>query len=124
MLMALGMFAFELGSLPYAELERRTDWRFGESPRFGARPASQFLGPGGDTIRLSGMIAPGVAGSFSSLRTLRELAGQGESWPLVDGTGRVFGNYRIDAVDDRQTAFLDNGVPRMSDFSIDITRVS
>ena len=122
--MSLGMFAFEMGTVPFQELGRSTEWRHGSTPRFGARPASQYLGPGDDKVTLTGALIPGFAGTHASLRSLKEMADQGEAWPLVDGSGRVHGIFRIDRIDDRQGQFLDNGVPRRSDFTIELARVS
>jgi hypothetical protein len=121
--MSLGMFAFEIGTLPFQELARTTDWRHGSSPRFGARPASQYLGPGEDRVNLVGALLPGLAGTYSSLRTLREMADQGDAWPLVEGGGRVLGNFRIDRIDERQNHFTVDGVPRRADFTVDLARV-
>jgi phage protein U len=123
-LMSLGMFPFEMGTLAYQELGRKSSWRHASSDRFGARPATQYLGPGDDDVSLSGAILPGFAGSFASLETLREMAGTGDAWPLVDGGGRVFGNYRIEGIGEGRSVFMDDGAARRGDFSIELKRVS
>lgn len=124
MLMSLGMFTFELATLPFQDLGRKTDWRHGTSPRFGARPASQYLGPGDETVTLSGVLVPGVAGAASSLATLKDMAGQGEAFPLVDGTGVVHGAFTIGTIDERQSNFTLGGIARKIDFTIELRRVS
>lgn len=124
MLMSLGMFGFELGTLPYQELTRRTAWKHARSPRFGAFDASQYVGPGEDRVTLSGALLPPIAGSYSSLRDLREMGDEGEAWPLVDGEGRVLGVFTIETIDERQSYHLDNGVPRKVDFTVELNRVS
>lgn len=123
MLMSLGMFAFEMGTLPYQELVRKTEWRHGSTPRFGARDASQYIGPGADQISLSGAIYPGVGGSHQSLRDLRDMGDQGEAWPLVDGTGRQLGVFTIGSIEERQAVFTVDGVPRTADFTIELSRI-
>ena len=123
MLMTLGLFVFERATVPFLDRDRRTDWRHGSSERFGARPASQFLGSGEVEIVLAGLIVPEIAGRHSEIRTLRDMADQGEAWPLVDGAGQVFGDYKILSIDERQSEFLDNGVPRRSDFRVTLRRV-
>lgn len=123
MLMSLGMFAFEIGTLPYQELQRRTDWRHASTSRVGVRAARQFLGPGEDRISLSGWIAPEFAGDPVSLETLRELGDQGEALPLVDGRGNVFGAFVIVGVDERQGYFVENGAPRRIEFNIELEHV-
>lgn len=122
-LLALGLFVFSMDSLPFSELQRRTDWRHAKNERHGARPASQFLGPGEDKVTLSGALVPEIAGSYSSLNRLREMAGSGDAWPLVDGAGTVLGTFRIIAVDERQSAHVAGGFARKIEFGIDLERV-
>jgi hypothetical protein len=122
MLMSLGMFGFELATLPFQELAKTTEWRHGSTDRFGALPASQYLGPGADVVTLSGVLLPGVAGTYDSLDTLKAMGNQGEAFPLVDGTGRIHGNFIILKVDERQSFFVEGGVPRKNDFTIELRR--
>lgn len=123
MMMSLGMFVFSLPTLAYQDLARKTAWRHAESTRVGARAASQFVGPGADTITLGGLLVPDVAGTRASISELREMGDQGEAWPLVDGTGAVLGAWRIDDLSETQTIFFEDGVPRKTDFSLTITQV-
>lgn len=122
MMMSLGMFVFSLPTLAYQELSRKTDWRWAENARVGARAAQQFLGPGSDKVSLSGTVAPEVAGDRASLDTLREMADQGEAWPLVDGGGKVHGAFTIQSIDEGQTFFTQDGTPRMIRFGIELQR--
>lgn len=125
-LLTLGLFVFSMASLPFTELQRRMDWRHAKTDRHGARAASQFVGPGEDTITLSGSLVPGQIGSgggtYSSLNRLREMANTGDAWPLIDGAGTVLGNFRILAVDDRQTGHVAGGFARMVEFVLDLER--
>ncbi|WP_454886152.1 phage tail protein [Sphingomonas oryzagri] len=123
MLAALGLFVFELGTLPYDELRRRAEWRHATAARVGARPASQYIGPGEDAISLSGALVPELAGSQSAIEVVRAMADEGEAWPLVDGEGRVFGLYVIRGLDERQGAFIATGLPRRIEFSLDLERI-
>ncbi len=123
MLMALGLFVFQMGTLPYQELQRRRDWRHERSPRVGNTPASQFVGPGDDTITLQGTLIPELAGDASSIDKLAEMANEGDDLALVDGLGKVIGHFLITAIDDRSSVLLDNGVARKIDFAIDLLRV-
>ena len=123
MMLALGMFIFSLPTLAYQEFSRRTDWKHARSPRVGARDASQFTGPGADIISLRGFLAPEFAGDQTSLDTLREMAGSGDAYPLVDGSGRVYGAWVIDSIDEGQSLFFEDGRARRIDFSIDLHQV-
>ncbi|MCI4588597.1 phage tail protein [Sphingobium sp. BYY-5] len=122
-LMALGMFLFEIGTLPYDELQRKTDWRHVRSGRVGARDATQFLGVGDETISLSGAVYAEIADGRVSLDDLRAMADDGEALPLIDGTGAVFGNFVIEAIDERHAFLMSDGRPRRIDFGIDLLRV-
>lgn len=122
MLMALGMFVFELPAITYQELERRTDWRHGQTSRVGARPANQFLGAGEDVVTLSGSI-PLELGDLAQLDTLREMGDAGEAYPLVDGRGRVHGDHVILDLVERQKNILRDGTPRLTEFALTLRHV-
>lgn len=121
-LMTLGMFLFGMDTLPYQDLQRRMSWRHEESERFGARPASQFAGPGDDTVTLSGLIVPEIAGTYSSLDRLIEMADTGDNWPLVDGFGRILGHFRIETLDQGHRGVMAGGIPRGIEFGLELKR--
>lgn len=121
-LLTLGLFVFAMDSLPFNELQRRTDWRHAKADRHGLRPAAQFIGPGEDKVTVTGTLVPEIAGSYSSIERLREMAASGDAWPLVDGAGNQLGLFRIMAVDERQTAHVPGGLARKIDFAIDLDR--
>ena len=122
-LMALGMFLFELGTLAYDELQRKTDWQHARSARIGARDATQFVGVGDETISLSGSTYAEIADGRVSLDDLRSMADDGEALPLVDGRGTVYGTFVITAIDERHAFLMADGRARRIDFGIDLLRV-
>jgi phage protein U len=122
-LLSIGMFVFGLPQAAYEELSRRAAWRWAESERYGARAASQFVGPGPETLSLEGTLVPELAGSYSDIDRLREMAGSGEVWPVMLGNGTSLGVFRIDAIDDTWRHLVAGGLPRMIQFTIDMTRV-
>lgn len=122
-LMSLGMFPFNISTLAHDELQRRCDWRHPRSPRIGTRDALQFVGPGDDSISVSGTAFAELSQGSLSLDELRAMGNTGAAWPLVDGAGRVFGDFVIMAVDERQKHLLDDGTPRRIDFAIDLLRI-
>ena len=122
-LMTLGMFAFDIPTLSYSKLQRRSNWRHATNDRVGARAAGQFVGPGEDTITLSGTYAPIVVGDPESLNDLRAMAKRGEAWPLLDGAGRNYGAFVITSVEENQRSILDNGAARISDFTITLLQM-
>ena len=122
-LMALGMFLFEIGTLPFDELQRKSDWQHARSPRIGARDAAQYVGPGTETISLSGATYAEIAEGRVSLDDLRAMADEGEALPLVAGNGTVYGNFVVTAIDERHAFLMADGRPRRIDFAVDLLRV-
>lgn len=121
MLMALGQFVFQLDTLPFSNLQRASAWRHPGNSRVGVREARQFIGPGEDTITLTGTLAPEVAGSLSSLAQLRDMADAGDAYAMVDGTGRVMGAWLITEVSEGREAFTRDGLARVTRFTVTLT---
>lgn len=123
MLMALGTFVFSLRNLAYQELQRSTAWRHASSARVGARPAHQYVGPGEDTITLSGVLLPPLTGRTASLDTLRQMAGEGRPLSLVDGTGVVHGAWVITELRETRSLLFADGTARRIEFQLGLERV-
>ncbi|WP_408586596.1 phage tail protein [Novosphingobium sp.] len=122
--MALGMFVFSTQSLAPDGIDRDRDWRHERAARFGARASSQFAGPGDDRISLAGSLVPELAGDYSAIETLAEMAEQGEAWPLMMGTGEIIGQFTIERISERKGNLIDTGAPRRTDFTIELSRVA
>ncbi len=122
MMMALGLFLFEIGTMPYQELTRSQSWNHAETMRFGARPVSQFTGPGNDSISLSGALYPGYIGTYSAIDTIRAMADAGEDYVLLDGLGNVLGSFYIPSLEVKTTTFFVDGVARRADFTLTLKR--
>lgn len=122
MLMGLGQFVFGLQTVAFNSLQRQTAWRHAQNSRVGARAASQFLGPGDDTITLPGVILPEF-GSRMSLDELHTMADTGQPFALVDGNGRVYGQWVITEKGETASYFDQFGQPKRIEFSISLRRV-
>lgn len=122
-LMGFGMFVFSIPTLLYDQLQRRTDFRFARTGRVGARDATQFVGPGDQTISLTGSTYAELSDGEVSLDELHGMAAQGEAQPLVCSNGRVYGNFVITGIDERYRMFAPDGAPLAIDFGIDLLRV-
>lgn len=122
MMMALGMFVFELGTVPFQELERMSEWRHAANNRLGRRPRRQFLGPGDDTVTLGGELRPEITGGSVSLDALRVMADSGKSWVLLAGNGRIYGMFTIESLKESNSDFLRDGTPRKVSFSLTLKR--
>lgn len=123
MMMTYGMFVFGLGTAAYQELQRQTQWRHASQSRINARPAHQFLGPGDDTITLTGTLLPQFTGGQQNLDQLRAMADEGRAWPLIEGTGSYYGMYVIDSLGERKSEFFRDGAAKQIEFDIKMTRI-
>ncbi|KAA0948069.1 MULTISPECIES: phage tail protein [unclassified Pseudomonas] len=123
MMLALGMFVFSLSTAAYQELQRQTEWRHASNSRIGAVPARQFLGRGDDTITLPGIILPELAGSALSLDVIRLMANTGKAWPMVEGSGRIYGLWVIESLSETKTLFFRDGTPRRIEFNLSLKRI-
>jgi uncharacterized protein len=122
-LMALGTFVFSLRELAPQTVERNATWRHASSERVGARPARQYLGPGEETIDLSGVVAPELTGRAASLETLEKMASEGRPLALVDGSGKVRGAFVIVSSRTTSTLLFQDGTPRRIEFALSLSRV-
>ena len=122
MMLALGMFVFSLSTLAYQQLQRQTEWRHPASSRIGAAPARQFIGRGDDTITLPGILFPELAGTTLSLDTLRLMANTGKAWPMIEGSGRIYGLWVIESLSETKTVFFRDGTPQRIEFTLTLKR--
>lgn len=122
MMMALGLFVFGLHTVPYQQLQRQLAWRHPSNSRIGARPTRQFIGRGEETITLSGVLYPELTGGKISLALLEAMADEGKSWPLIEGTGLVYGLYVVEELATTHSEFFPDGAPRKIEFSLKLAR--
>lgn len=120
--LVLGYFVFSLYTLAYQDLQRQIAWRHASTPRVGARPAHQFLGPDDETLTLSGVLLPEFAGSRLSLELLEAMATTGRSWPLIQGDGLLYGEYLITGIQTTGTLHFQDGAPRKIEFQLTLKR--
>ncbi|RFU89058.1 MULTISPECIES: phage tail protein [Citrobacter] len=123
MMMILGMFVFMLKTVPYQELQYQQQWRHASNNRVGKRPTLQFLGPDTDTITLSGVLMPFITGGNLSLLSLQLMAETGKGWPLIEGSGTIYGMYVIESINQTRSEFFSNGPARKIEFTIALKRI-
>lgn len=122
-MMALGEFRFSLATAAFQDLERNNEWRWPTQDRIGSKPARQFVGEGDDTISLNGVIYPhfrAQRAGLSQVSQMREIAGRGLPLTLVDGSGRVWGEYCILTLREGQKVFFSDGRPRSITFDLSL----
>ncbi|MFO6116654.1 phage tail protein, partial [Pseudomonas aeruginosa] len=64
-----------------------------------------------------------LAGSALSLDVLRQMADTGSAWPMVEGTGRIYGLWVIERVTETRILFFADGTPRRIEFSLELKRI-
>lgn len=122
-MLTLGLFVFQLQTVPYRSLQRNIDYRWPSNNRIGLRPARQFLGIGEEKMTLSGVLLPEITGGKMSLLTLEKMAEQGKAWPLLEGSGTLYGMYVVNSVSMTHSYFFADGSARRIEFSLTLSRV-
>lgn len=119
-MMALGGYRFSMDTAAYRELVRTHEYRWHAHERMGQTPVQQYVGPGQETVELSGVIYPHFRGGLGQLDAMRREAGRGEPLLLVDGRGRVWGDYVIARITETQTEHTLAGLPRKVSFRLQL----
>lgn len=117
-MMALGDYRFGLSTAAYTSLSRSTEYRWEEAERLTRAPALQWVGPGGETIELQGVILPHFRGGVGQVARLRDEAGKGAPLQLVDGRGVVWGRYCLTSIRETGGNFTSDGIPRRIEFQL------
>ncbi|MDT1800248.1 phage tail protein, partial [Salmonella enterica subsp. enterica serovar Oslo] len=73
------------------------------------RPATQCLVDDEETITLSGDLYPVLTGGTLSLMTLQWMADTGKAWPLIEGTGFLYGMFGITSLSRTRPFLSPNG---------------
>lgn len=123
MMMSYGMFVFSLTTVSYQGLQQQIGWRHPATSRVCQRPARQYLGHDDETITLNGVLLPELSGGENSLAELRAIGDQGKAWPLIDGTGKLYGLYVLENLEMTRSVFFYDGAARRIEFSITLKRV-
>lgn len=121
-MMKLGPYTFSISTAAYQELTRSTEYRWGAQERIGQREALQFVGPGKDTIDLTGVVYPKYRGGFGQLNEMRASAAAGQPLMMVAGTGRLMGRWCIEGITENQSIFLGAGRPRKQTFTLKLRK--
>lgn len=122
MMMVYGMFVFELKTLPHQQLQQNKSWRHVKNERINRSASWQYIGAGEDQITLSGILYPEITGGEVSLTVLTTQAYTGCPWPLIDGTGQIYGMYVITGLQTTRSELDQYGKAKKIEFSISFQR--
>ena len=64
-----------------------------------------------------------LTGGRLSLLALEQMAEQGKAWPLIEGSGTIYGMYVIEGLNQTKTEFFRDGMPRRIEFTLSLKRV-
>lgn len=121
-MMQLGSFQFGLATAAYQEFTRSTAYTWAALARFGKDDALQSTGPGADTITLPGVVFPEFRGGTGQVDAMRALAAAAEPQALIDGRGRMLGQWVIEGIDERGSIFAQRGIARRQEFTLRLRR--
>lgn len=123
MMMTLGLYVFMLNTLPYQSLARSVNYNLAENKRVGKRPVTQFLGVGQEEITLIGELRPEITGGIVSLLAFETMANMGRAWPLIEGSGFIYGMFIIKEMTHTNTQFFPDGRAQSISFTLKLKRV-
>lgn len=121
-MLAIGDFVFTLKTAPFQTRQRSTQQRWASNARVGAAPAHQYIGPGDDSLTLSGVLYHEVTGHSKDIEALRTLAAKGEPQLIVDDAGYLRGYWFIESIEETGSEFFSNGAPRKIEFTVQLKR--
>lgn len=78
--------------------------------------------------RLNGVAVEELSSKFtvepSVQQTLEDqIQQQGKAWPLIEGSGTIYGMYVIEGINQTKTEFFRDGMPRRIEFTLSLKRV-
>lgn len=123
MMMVFGMFVFMLRTTPYQQLQHSQEWRHVKNERVNQSASWQYIGAGDDNITLSGVLYPEITGGNLSLSALETVGYAGRPWPLIEGTGRIYGMYVLTRLERGKSEFDRFGNPKKIEFTLSLSRV-
>ena len=86
-------------------------FRAAHGPLSGAAVSAK-LAPDNDTLTLSGVLLPEITGGRLSMLALEQMAELGKAWPLIEGSGTIYGMYVIEGLNQTKAEFFRDGMPR------------
>ena len=124
MLMSLGEFVFERGTLAPNTFSRSITANWQKLNRYQRRPSIQFTGITGETATIPGVIYPrsGITGDSEDLRQIEDMLTAGGEYVLVSGDGYVHGLFAILSLNETRSLLDGQGRPSKIEFEIQIER--
>jgi phage protein U len=122
MMLALGPYFFSWLTASYQNKTESRNYRWEVQNVVGQFPLYQYMGPGEQDLKLDGVIYSNYHGGILQLPLMKTTASKGEPLMLVDGLGNVLGKWVITHLEEKQTTFCSNGLPRKTEFALDLKK--
>ncbi|EQB8082024.1 phage tail protein, partial [Yersinia enterocolitica] len=81
------------------------------------------LGVDSEKMTLSGVLLPELTGGRLSLLALEVMANQGKAWPLIEGSGMIYGMFVVESLSLTRSLFFADGSARRIEFTLNLLRV-
>lgn len=120
--MCLGPYMFHSTHFGYNKLGHGFSTNWAEIEIVGGFNIGQWTGGQSEKINISGVIFPEEFGGIATMEALQLASLSGVVLPLITLSGKVFGNFRIDSLDEDQAFHNQFGRPRKSEFTISLTK--
>lgn len=117
--MTLGSIRFSVQEGAYQSLTRTLEMVIARQGRAGRQAARQVLGED-ETVEIEGVVYPAFRGGLDRVDSFRALARTYAPAMLTDGTGKVWGEFVVERVEEQGSAFLPNGAPQRQAFRISL----
>ncbi|ALE02855.1 Phage-related tail protein [Bartonella ancashensis] len=118
-MLALGDFIFSIETAAYQTLSLSFNVPWVEQGRLGRKAALQLPAVANAEFSLTGVIYPDFKGGYGQLEQLRQMAHEG-AHTLVTGQGQVLGRFIILSIDEKQSFFYHDGLPRKQEFTLQL----
>jgi hypothetical protein len=122
MMMTFGLFVFSLSTTAYQQLQQSIEWRHVKNERVNRSASRQYTGAGDNKITLNGTLYPEITGGNLSLAALTTTGFAGKPWPLIEGSGTIYGMFVLTGIQTGHTEFDRYGNARKIEFTLSLER--
>lgn len=116
--MALGPYMFHSTNFGYTKFGRSVSTSWTEIEVVGGPNVAQWTGGQTEQLTIGGVLFPEEFGGTKTMQALQLAAQTGLILPLLTLAGNVFGNFRIESVNEDQSYHTRYGFPRKNEYSI------
>lgn len=122
MLMQLGAVTFEVYPFNTQGYSRDTGFDYVKKDVIGTMRPSEAMGEADENMSIEGRLFPEKFGGLGSMEAIHAMRQSGTAQILVRGDGRNLGWFVIEKVSERSSMLAADGVGKIIDFSISLSR--